>query len=200
MAGNGLTVKQEAFATAYIETGNASEAYRRSYDASTMNENSIGKTAHELLKHPKVAARIEELRAELRERHKVTVNRVVEELALLAFVDPGDFYEWDATGVSLVPKKNLTPEQRRCIAELSQTVTDAGGTLRLKLHSKPDALEKLGRHLGMFKDVHEHTGPDGGPIITRIERVIVDPPNPDGEGIPTPAGEPHLQGSKGGTG
>ena len=31
-----LTIKKNAFAMAYIETGNASEAYRRSYDAGNM--------------------------------------------------------------------------------------------------------------------------------------------------------------------
>lgn len=196
MAGNGLTVKQERFAAAYIETGNASEAYRQAYDADGMSPNSVHREAHAVLENPKVAARVAALQTELKERHKVTVDRIVAELALIAFVDPSDFYEWDATGVSLVPKKNLTPEQRRCIAELSQTVTEAGGTLRLKLHSKPDALEKLGRHLGMFKDVHEHSGPDGGPIqIARIERVIIDPANPDAPGLPAPAGEKKVQGS-----
>lgn len=196
MAGNGLTPKQEKFSTLYIETGNASEAYRQSYDAEGMNDNSVGKTAHELLKNPKVAQRIEELRAEHRERHKVTVDRIVAELALIAFHDPGDFYEWDEKTVTLKPKATLTPEQRRCIAEMSQTVTEAGGTLRLKLHNKVDALEKIGRHLGMFKDVHEHTGPDGGPIqIERIERVIVDPANPDPEGVPPPADPAKVQGS-----
>ena len=29
---NALTPKQDAFACAYVETGNASEAYRRAYD------------------------------------------------------------------------------------------------------------------------------------------------------------------------
>ena len=31
-----LTPKQEAFCLAYMETGNASEAYRRAYDADNM--------------------------------------------------------------------------------------------------------------------------------------------------------------------
>ncbi|MCH8110690.1 MAG: hypothetical protein IH905_01840 [Proteobacteria bacterium] len=35
---------------------------------------------------------------------------------------------------------------------MSETTTKDGGTIRVKLHSKLDALEKLGRHLGMFKD------------------------------------------------
>lgn len=191
---NGLTPKQEGFATAYIETGNASEAYRLHYDASAMNANTIGRAAHELLKNPKVAERIEELRAKHRERHNVTVDRIVEELALIAFSDPGDFYEWDEKNVSLKPKADLTPEQRRVVAELSQTVTEAGGTLRLKLHSKPDALEKLGRHLGMFKDGNGDT-PPSVTNITKIERLIVYPSNQDASGVPPPAGEPPVQGS-----
>jgi len=189
-----LTVKQERFCTVYIETGNASEAYRQSYDADGMSQNSVHREAHALLENPKVAARVAALQAELKERHKVTVDRVLSELALIAFADPGDYYEWDEKNVSLRAKANLTSEQRRVIAELSQTVTEAGGTLRLKLHNKVDALEKIARHLGMFKDVHEHTGPDGGPIqIERIERVIVDPANSDAAGLPAPAGKPSVQ-------
>ena len=34
-----LTEKQEAFCRAFVETGNASEAYRRSYDAKNMGQN-----------------------------------------------------------------------------------------------------------------------------------------------------------------
>lgn len=180
MAGNGLTPKQEKFATVYIETGNASEAYRQSYDASAMNDNTVGKAAHELLKNPKVAGRIEELRAEHRERHKVTVDRIVEEFSHVAFADAGDFYDWGPDGVTVKPKEQLTDAQRRAVAVVEQTVTEAGGTIRVKLHNKVDALEKLARHLGMFKDVHEHSGPDGGPIqIARIERVIIDPAKKD---------------------
>lgn len=38
------------------------------------------------------------------------------------------------------------------------------------------ALELLGKHVGMFTEKHEHSGPNGGPIpFERVERVIVDP-------------------------
>ena len=33
-----LTIKQEAFARAYVETGNASEAYSRAYNAENMQQ------------------------------------------------------------------------------------------------------------------------------------------------------------------
>jgi phage terminase small subunit len=53
--------------------------------------------------------------------------------------------------------------------------------LEVKLNDQPGALHQVGRHLGMFRDKHEHTGPDGGPIeqVTRIERIIVRPQDPD---------------------
>ncbi|WP_417276125.1 terminase small subunit [Castellaniella sp.] len=57
-----LTQKQEAFCLAYIETGNASEAYRRSYSAGRMKPETVSRTAKELLDHHKITARLEELR------------------------------------------------------------------------------------------------------------------------------------------
>ncbi len=69
-----LTEKQENFCLAYIETGNASEAYRRSYNASGMVENSIGRKAKELMDNGKIAARIESLRAPVREKAKLTLE------------------------------------------------------------------------------------------------------------------------------
>lgn len=75
-----LTPKQEAFALAYVETGNASEAYRRAYDAEKMKPATVNRTAKELLDNPKIAARIEELQSGHAERHKLTVDDLLREL------------------------------------------------------------------------------------------------------------------------
>jgi phage terminase small subunit len=196
VAGNDLTVKQEKFSTAFIETGNASEAYRQSHNAANMNAASINREAARLLDHPKVAGRIEELRAELRDRHKVTADRIAEELSHILFADPGSYFDWGPGGVTVKEKSSLTPEQRRVISQVEQTVTDAGGTIRVKLHSKIEAADKLARLMGFYKELHEHSGPDGGPIqIERIERVIVDPADTNAASLPAPAGKPKVQGS-----
>lgn len=71
-----LTPKQEAFALAYIETGNASEAYRRSYDADGMKPTTINRKAKSLLDDGKIAARLDELRAAHLERHNLTVDDI----------------------------------------------------------------------------------------------------------------------------
>lgn len=51
----GLTAKQDAFILAYLETGDAKEAYRKSYDADGMNDASIDRESRRLLEHPRIA-------------------------------------------------------------------------------------------------------------------------------------------------
>lgn len=75
-----LTPKQEAFALAYVETGNASEAYRRSYNAEKMKPSVIAVKASELLASGNVAVRVAELQAAHVERHAITVDDILREL------------------------------------------------------------------------------------------------------------------------
>lgn len=75
-----LTAKQEAFCLAYIETNNASEAYRRSYDSSKMKPESVYESASRLLADVKITARLAELREPIMQRHNVTVDSLVLEL------------------------------------------------------------------------------------------------------------------------
>ena len=75
-----LTIKQEAFARAYVETGNASEAYRRAYNAENMKQESIAVRACQLLAHCKVSVMVQKLKDQVAERHAVTVDSLVNEL------------------------------------------------------------------------------------------------------------------------
>lgn len=75
-----LTQKQETFCQAYIETGNASEAYRTAYAADKMKPESVNRKAKELLDNGKIAARIAELQGEIKQRHNVTVDSLIKEL------------------------------------------------------------------------------------------------------------------------
>ena len=78
-----LTPKQEAFALAYLETGNASEAYRRAYDAEGMKPESVNRAAKEVLDNPKIAARLEALRAPVREAAQITLKQHLDDLKRL---------------------------------------------------------------------------------------------------------------------
>ena len=76
-----LTPKQDAFCLVYLETGNASEAYRRVYDAKRMKDETIAKRAHELLANGKIAGRLDELRRPAVEAAQVTLADHLRQLA-----------------------------------------------------------------------------------------------------------------------
>lgn len=88
-----LTPKQENFCQKYIELGNASEAYRQSYDCQNMSDDTISKEAHELLNNPKITPRLDELQSIHAKRHNVTVDSLIselEEVRKLALVPQGE--------------------------------------------------------------------------------------------------------------
>lgn len=75
-----LTEKQEAFVRFYIETGNASQAYRRAYDASNMKPESVNRKAKECMDNGKIAARLAELRGRSAAKLNITVEYLTEKL------------------------------------------------------------------------------------------------------------------------
>jgi len=69
-----LTEKQEKFCAAYIETGNASEAYRRAYNATKMRPETISRNAKALMDNSKIATRLAELRKPVIEAAQITLE------------------------------------------------------------------------------------------------------------------------------
>jgi phage terminase small subunit len=74
-----MTPKQADFIALYLDTQNASEAYKRAYK-STGKQNTIHRKASELLKHPEVKKELELLQAQVKEQNKVTLDSIVTEL------------------------------------------------------------------------------------------------------------------------
>ena len=75
-----LTQKQQNFCAAYVECGSASEAYRTAYNAEKMKTETVNRSAKEMIDHPKVSARIAELRSNAQQRHQLTVDDLINEL------------------------------------------------------------------------------------------------------------------------
>ena len=75
-----MTPKQEQFARLYVETGNASEAYRQAYNADNMKPETVTNEAYKLLQDPDISAMVDGLKAEARQRHAVTVGDLLHEL------------------------------------------------------------------------------------------------------------------------
>lgn len=168
-----LTAKQIRFVDEYLVDFNATQAaIRAGYKA---------KTAHvigaENLRKPKIAEEIARRQKDLQRRTEISQDRVVKELARIAFADVTDYayvmqaiIERDGVKVpveSAVIKEtyDLTDDQRAAIASIKQ---GANG-VEIKLHDKIKALELLGRHIGMFNDKLSLSGTDGGPLTFRWE-------------------------------
>lgn len=69
-----LTPKQEAFCVAYLESGNATDAYRRSYNAAGMAPATVNRKAKEVLDNGKIAARVAALRQPVIEAASMTME------------------------------------------------------------------------------------------------------------------------------
>lgn len=75
------TPKQETFCLAYIETGNACEAYRRAYDCKSMSAVTIKREAARLLDNPTIATTLSALRAPAIQAAQVTLAGHLNDLA-----------------------------------------------------------------------------------------------------------------------
>ena len=146
---NGLTKKREDFARLYVEYGCASEAFREAFPASRRwKPESVHRKASELLKDVKVLSRIEVLRNKRAEKLDISENRVLAEIAAIAFQDVGDLAD-DSGGFKGV--RNLKASTRKAIKSIkfkrfldgrseeakSVEITD------IQMHPKLPALEKI---------------------------------------------------------
>ncbi len=159
-----LTEKQGRFVCLVVLDSNASQAAR---DAG-YSRSSAGALAAKLLKNGRVSQRIEELRAELRDRHSATADNIIERYRKMAMGDPVSLVVVDTdTGLTrFKTPAELTDDERGMIADVSirtRTTTDpATGEQRThqqysyKLVNTKDALDSLSRTFGMFRDKIEH--------------------------------------------
>ena len=169
----GLTAKQESACLKYLECGDKSEAYRHAYNAENMKPETINRKAHELFKQGKITARMKELRSAIERRTEITVDRVLNELALLGFANMADYIRIGADGDPFIDLSDLTREQAAAISEtMVEDYYEGRGEdarqvrkVRLKFHDKRGALVDIGKHLGMFIDRSEIEVTQKGPLV-----------------------------------
>ena len=146
-----MTKKQKRFIEEYLIDLNATQAaIRAGYSPDTAK--SIGS---ENLTKPDIQARIAKAMAERSRRTGVNADRVVMELAKIAFVNASDVI--DAETATLKP--DAAPEDTAAIQSVKvKTFGEDGLEREIKMADKLKALELLGKHLGMSKDKVELSG------------------------------------------
>ena len=139
-----LTAKQQRFCDEYLIDLNATQAaIRAGYSPKTAEQ-----AASRLLTIVKVSDEIKREMAERSKRTGINQDRVVQELAKLAFVNIADVVDLDNAMV----RRSATDEDLACIQSVKIKPSEFGTEREIKLYDKKASLELLGRHLGMFKD------------------------------------------------
>lgn len=139
-----LTAKQKRFCDEYLIDLNATQAaIRAGYSPKTACEQ-----ASRLLANVKVQDEIAIEMAERSKRTGINQDRVLMEIAKMAFVNIDDVIDLDTAKV----KRTATKEDLACIQSVKIKPTEFGTEREIKLCDKKSNLELLGKHLGMFKD------------------------------------------------
>lgn len=142
-----LTAKQKRFVEEYLIDLNATQAAIRA-GYSTENAQQIGS---ENLSKLVIRSAVDKAMAERSKRTGVNQDRVVQELAKIAFVKMTDIV--DKNGCIL---DSATDDDLACLESIKykSSDTDTGSSIEreVKIASKLKALELLGKHCGMWND------------------------------------------------
>lgn len=159
----------EVFCREYAIHKNGTKAYLQAFPGckpSTARANSS-----KLLTKTDIGVRIREVRKERMDRLEVSHEKILQELAKMAFLDPRAFYRDDG---SLLPVSAMDPDAVAALEGLKmktvETETDDGGLTRtvfvteIKHGSKRQALELLMRHREMITDKFSGDLTHGGAV------------------------------------
>lgn len=145
-----LTEKQKKFADEYMISLNAAQA---AIKAGYSKKNAC-KTGSENLTKPDIQLYMRERQKELQKQTQITQQDVIRELAKIGFSNITDFVEIKGGCVTVKDTSQIPQDKVGAIASIEK----GSFGIKLKLYSKLDALEKIGRHLGMFGKTRESKG------------------------------------------
>lgn len=171
MAEPKLTPKQAAFCAEYLVDLNATAAAKRAgFSQKTANEQAV-----RLMGLAHVQAEIQRLMTERSKRTEITQDGVIREIAKLAFGDIRKLF--DENG-ALLPVQQWPDDIAPAVSSVEidelfegfgENRVQIGHTKKVKFWDKAKSLEMLGRHLKLFVDRAEVSGPGGGPIPVKTE-------------------------------
>lgn len=170
-----LTPKQKIFVNEYLVDLNATRAYKVAYP-SVKKEETAAQAGSRMLRNVKAKEYIDERMKEREKRTEITQDKVLNEIAKIAFANGTDFAKvvqksyikpkLDLHGhmigeeevfyndVELVITDDLPEDKRKAISGIKNTKYG----VEVASCDKVRALELLGKHLGMFKDKVEVSG------------------------------------------
>ena len=164
-----MTPKQQRFVDEYLIDLNATQAYLRA--GYKVKETSARVQASRLLADPNIARAIEAAKKKRSERTQITQDRVLQEIARIAFFDVRKLYRAAEDGGGMLDPHELDDDAAAVLVGVDiveETEPKEGGgrevvgyVKKAKLADKVAALTLAARHLGMLKDKTELSGSIG---------------------------------------
>lgn len=169
-----LTEKQKIFVNEYLVDLNATRAYKVAYP-NVKKDDTAAVNGNRLLRNAKVKEYLDERMKEREKRTEITQDKVLEELAAIAFSNGSKYAKvieetvYDENGevlldsdgnivkqkvVDLVLTDELSEIDKKAIASIKK----GRNGIEISTCDKVRALELLGKHLGMFKEKVEVSG------------------------------------------
>jgi hypothetical protein len=191
-----LTKNELSFAQHFALHGNGAEAYGHAYPKSRTNSPEYrSNKASKLLAKATIKARVDALKKKVsaiaEDKFEITAERIIQEMAAIAFANSDDYYEWgsfeqpifnrkgdpvinELTGKQkteivpyayIKPSKGLSRRQKAAIVGAEMSFSKTGDpVVSVKMADKRGALKDLAQMTGHLKNLHEVTGKNGAPI------------------------------------
>jgi phage terminase small subunit len=163
---------QRLFIEAYLVSKNITKAAI----AAGCKERSAHAVGWKWFNTAEIRAEIDRRMAALFDRYAVTSDRIIRELAKIAFGNIGDFITVQDGGSAIVDFGTATRDQMASLKSIEideRTIAGAApGVRRVKINlsDKRQALMDLAKITRMLPaDRHEHSGPGGGPIAFDVD-------------------------------
>jgi phage terminase small subunit len=142
-----LTAKQQRFIEEYLIDLNAANAARKAgYSLKSTDEGS------RLLGNDRIAAAIQKAKNERSKRTQVDADKVIRELARVAFSDAQDYVTVTSEGVTTNPSSKWTEDQSRAVQFISEKMSQFGRQITIKTHDKMKALDSLAKHFKLYQE------------------------------------------------
>lgn len=171
-----LDYRADRFVEEYLKDLNGT----RAATVAGYSPRSAAQAATQLLKNPNVQAKLMVARRRIANKAELTVEMIVAELRKSGFSNLGDYYLVAENGEVVINQATMQdPDATAALAEISieqdVLVSKKGrklvsGKIKIKPYNKHDALDKLGRHLGMWP---RGDGPDGSGKNSETREIVI---------------------------
>ena len=157
-----LTEQEKVFCETYIRTFDRKLAvkeakYKLPKGRGGQQTEIFNKLFNEIMASEPVAHYINLLKESVASRIGFSMDDIVEQYKAMAFANMSDYVEWDAKGMTTIKSSNvLSKLQKAGICEITETETKLGKTIKLKLHNKQQALDRLYEVLKELEDRNEN--------------------------------------------